>query len=232
MAEVYTQHLVYKNSTRPGMNVWRPQTPISGKLYPLIVALHGIGERGNGTDSDGRLTKLKGIGYFYSLEQGALKYGCIVIEPQTSGYFRSNEVNQAIAYAKANYPIDPKRIYLTGFSLGGGGCYAYMGLNADAHLKIAACSPMAPGGPGGFITNDTEWKNLANTKLTIWNFHASDDTGPYPSQSTEVYYNKAKAINPNVKIIKSFWKTGGHQGGWKTWPRYEDTAKAINCTEG
>src|SRR3982751_1402175 len=99
--------------------------------HPLIIFLHGIGERGNGTS---QINSVANNGTPYYCARGAsMKFTAngqtssfVVLSPQLStqyGYWPTYYVKEMIAYAKANLQIDPNRIYITGLSLGGGGTW-------------------------------------------------------------------------------------------------------------
>src|ERR1041384_655690 len=95
--------------------------------HPLIIFLHGIGERGNGTTD---LKNILGLGV-----PGAINAGhnmtftwngktetFLVLSPQLSGAYggwQNFYVDEMIEYAKKNLRIDENRIFLTGLSLGG-----------------------------------------------------------------------------------------------------------------
>ena len=99
--------------------------------HPLIIFLHGIGERGNGTS---QINSVANNGTPNYCAHGAtMKFtvngqtsSFVVLSPQLStqyGYWPTFYVKEMINYAKANLKIDPNRIYITGLSLGGGGMW-------------------------------------------------------------------------------------------------------------
>ena len=102
----------------------RPKNIVSGKKYPALFVMHGIGSNEhnmlslvNGLEDffyifsvRGHLTQ--GPGYAYFTIQG---YGKPHREVFDEGI---NKLANFIDYASANYPIDPEKLYLLGFSQG------------------------------------------------------------------------------------------------------------------
>ena len=102
----------------------RPKNIVPGKKYPALFVMHGIGSNEhnmlalvNGLEDffyifsvRGHLTQ--GSGYAYFTIQG---YGKPHREVFDEGI---NKLANFIDYASANYPIDPEKLYLLGFSQG------------------------------------------------------------------------------------------------------------------
>jgi phospholipase/carboxylesterase len=102
----------------------RPKNIVPGEKYPALFVMHGIGSNEqnmlalvNGLEDSfyifsvrGHLTQ--GSGYAYFTIQG---YGKPHREVFDEGI---NKLANFINYASANYPIDPEKLYLLGFSQG------------------------------------------------------------------------------------------------------------------
>ena len=102
----------------------RPKNIVPGEKYPALFVMHGIGSNehnmlalANGLEDSfyifsvrGHLTQ--GSGYAYFTIQG---YGKPHREVFDEGI---NKLANFIDYASANYPIDPEKLYLLGFSQG------------------------------------------------------------------------------------------------------------------
>ena len=102
----------------------RPKNIVPGEKYPALFVMHGIGSNEhnmlalvNGLEDSfyifsvrGHLTQ--GSGYAYFTIQG---YGKPHREVFDEGI---NKLANFIDYASANYPIDPEKLYLLGFSQG------------------------------------------------------------------------------------------------------------------
>ncbi|MBN1286474.1 MAG: prolyl oligopeptidase family serine peptidase [Anaerolineae bacterium] len=136
-----------------------------GRRWPLILFLHGAGERG----SDLNLVKLHGPPKL--IEQGR-RFPFIVVSPQCSRHswwpVEVEALNALLDEIMASYAVDPKRVYLTGLSMGGFGTWA---LAAAYPGRFAAIAPICGGG-------DPETAcALKNTPT--WVFHgARDQTVP------------------------------------------------------
>jgi hypothetical protein len=90
-----------------------------------------------------------------------------------------DEVRDFIAYALANYNVDPSRVYITGHSCGGYGVWEYLA-RYGADRKVAAAVPMAGDGRPG---NRADYCALGATPL--WAFHGALDEVVDPQGSIE-----------------------------------------------
>ncbi len=132
--------------------------------FPLILSLHGIGERGND------LLRLKRDGLAKRLD-GDATFPFIVISPQcpssTEWYYDRTDtlLIKLLDEAIARYPIDTKRIYLTGYSMGGIGTWDLALRNPT---RFAALLPIAARAEGGL--------NICVLKeVPAWAFHGARD---------------------------------------------------------
>ena len=153
------------------------------KHWPLIIFLHGVGERG----SDINIVKRNGLPK--TIEEG-MKLPFIVIAPQCppGSTWQTNELNKVLDDVLEKYPIDLTRIYLTGLSMGGFGTWKY----AIEYPEIFAA--IAPICGGGSIYN-------AHTirKIPTWIFHGKKDKVIPVEKSIEMY-EELKKHKANVKI--------------------------------
>lgn len=134
------------------------------KKYPLVIFLHGAGERGN----DNTKQLVHGVKDFAAAE-ARKKYPCFLIAPQcpTAGWWagpRSEVVLQLIEEVKKEFSIDPARIYLTGLSMGGFGTWDLLARKPEL---FAAGIPICGGG------EVKEAEKLV--KIPIWVFHGDKD---------------------------------------------------------
>ena len=114
------------------------------KEYPLILFLHGAGERGD----DGEVQVKQGIGNAIKFKGGESKFPFFVIFPQCkkNGFWKSPDSDRALAMLDTTmkeYKIDNKRLYLTGLSMGGFGTWNLAASHPD---KWAAIAPICFGG--------------------------------------------------------------------------------------
>ena len=175
------------------------------KKYPLIVFLHGLGQRSNEIDS---LYRVAERGPSKEVEEnGSLcfevdgKQECfIVISPlrktdgNWTGYAQEAFWDHILNGPDA-YRYDPKRIYLTGWSLGGNGCYerAYSIENSDN--KLAAIAPFGAWG------NESKGCIIADRKIAVWAFHGTDDD-VINFNGGERMFNAVNNCPSNVKTNK------------------------------
>lgn len=189
--------------------------------YPLIIFLHGIGERGNGT-TDLHKVQCCGIpriikrGNKMSFTWNGKTETFIVLSPQCPkayGMWPALFVDELIKYAKNNLRIDANRIFLTGLSMGGGGTLKYISTAADQPKNLAAVATICA--PCTF--RNAEY--VSDAQLPVWSFHALDDKVA-PASCSQSAVRKINETNPAVKALLTTWPTGGHL----VWDRvYTDT---------
>jgi predicted esterase len=135
----------------------------SGRRWPLILFLHGSGERGDS------LVDVSVNGLPKLIAQGR-KFPAIVISPQCpdNNRWQSPDLSQLLDDVSAKYRVDPDRICVTGLSMGGFGAWALALVEPD---RFAALAPICGGG------DPLDAARLR--KLPIWAFHGGkDDTVP------------------------------------------------------
>jgi hypothetical protein len=141
--------------------------------YPVVISLHGIKERGT-TSTDINTIKnstwtVANVGMPRYIKLGQ-KYPFIVIAPQLKtsyGTWPPDYVISVINYVKTKLRIDPRRIYLTGLSLGGYGVWKTAGAYPNV---FAAIAPICSGG------NDLSHAcAIAASNLPAWAFHGDAD---------------------------------------------------------
>ena len=152
---------------------------INGKA-PLIVQLHGAGERGNGQDD---LDKVDIHGFSKYLKKS--EHDCIVVMPQcpvdSFWVARIESIVEFIEQLTEEYNVDKDRIYLTGLSMGGYGTWFTAMARPD---MFAAIAPVCGGGMA--------W-NSDVLKMPVWAFHGADDTVVSPMQSDEMVLKMQEA---------------------------------------
>ena len=155
------------------------------KKWPLMLFLHGAGERGN------NLENVKFHGPPKLIENGQ-KFPFVIISPQCSeGHWWSAEVevlDLLLEEITSNYNIDMDRMYITGLSMGGYGTWA---LACEFPQRFAAIAPICGGGDPDKVEKIKH--------LPTWVFHgAKDET--VPIERPQEMVDALKKIDGNVKF--------------------------------
>ncbi len=169
------------------------------KKWPLMLFLHGAGERG--TD----LEKVKVHGPPMLIEKGH-EFPFIVVSPQAQKGWNPHMLYTMLENIIEKERVDKDRVYLTGLSMGGFGTWAL----AMKHPEMfAAIVPICGGG------DPTEIWKLRH--MPVWCIHgAKDDI--VPLGSSEKMVNALKEFNPDVKF--SVYPEEGHDSWIKA---YDDS---------
>lgn len=174
----------------------------SEKDYPLILFLHGAGERGD----DLNLVKIHGIPKM--IEQGK-DFPFIVISPQCPidrwwvDPWLLEALNALLDQTIAKYRVDESRVYLTGLSMGGFGAWALSMMYPE---KFAAIAPICGGG--------MPWMAFRIKDIPIWAFHGAKDP-VVPIQRSEEIVEALKKIGGNIKF--TIYPEAGHDSWTETY---------------
>lgn len=169
------------------------------RKYPLVIFLHGSGERGSDNDA-----QLKWGVMNFATDQMMSVHPAIVVAPQCpanmswSHFSRSKNpgetrleqdpskpmelVIELIHQLIKTAPVDSNRIYITGLSMGGFGTYDAIERYPDL---FAAAMPVCGGG-------DTSKASLI-AHIPIWNFHGAEDATVNPQYSINMLEALVKA---------------------------------------
>jgi lysophospholipase L1-like esterase/predicted esterase len=167
-----------------------PENYDKSQKYPLVVFLHGAGERGN----DNKAQLKHGAPLFLKPESRS-KYPCFVFAPQcppeqtwsavkgwTEAASFSAEPKPSMKLALAaidaiekEFSIDPDRLYVTGLSMGGYGTWDIL---SRIPGRVAAAAPICGGGDS---TRIAPAKGVA-----IWAFHGMEDPTVPVARSREM----------------------------------------------
>jgi predicted peptidase len=168
--------------------------------YPLIIFLHGSGERGDDNEA-----QLKWGVLNFATDQIMKMHPSIVIAPQCPNdmsWYNFSEsdmslqptpsqpmklVIELINDAISKFPVDTNRIYITGLSMGGFGTFDAISRYPNL---FAAAVPVCGGG------DITKAKSIAH--IPMWIFHGAQDS----------------AVNPKLSqnMVEALTKAGAHPG--------------------
>ena len=162
------------------------------KEWPLMLFLHGAGERGN------EVWKVAVHGPPKQVTNG-LDLPFIIVAPQCpEGQQWSNEILlRLLDEICANYKVDQTRLYLTGLSMGGYGTWS-LGLSYPS--KFAAIAPICGGGEMITILLSSGDKQRALKSLGVWAFHGAKDNVVPLSESERMVEGLKRVGHPSVKL--------------------------------
>jgi len=221
-AQFTTKSLVYSGN---GSTVWylefKPAayTQNGAHKFPLIISLGGVGEIGDGSPE---INSIKQSGLPLQITNGATMTftyngeteSFVVLAPQYSKTLYNSSpspwpefyVDAMIDYAKANLNIDPNRIFLTGFSLGGGGTWKYATSSAARASNLAGIIPVA----GSQDYNPAGYCYIAQNKVATWAFHGGNDGTISPSVTTNAINGINACSGLQVPARARIYPDGGH----------------------
>lgn len=160
------------------------EVPESG-AYPLLLFLHGAGERGD----DLEMVKKHGPP---SLVDAQKDFPFVLVSPQCprNSWWDSRELLRLLDQVESKVPIDPDRVYVTGLSMGGFGTWA---LAMEAPRRFAAIMPICGGG---------DLERVERIKhIPVWVFHGAKDP-VVPVQRSDDMVNALKELGADVKYTR------------------------------
>jgi predicted peptidase len=172
--------------------------------YPLIIFLHGSGERGSDNEA-----QLKWGVMNFATDQAMSAHPAFVIAPQCpsnqswSNFYENEKTREILLQPSPSkpmalvvelirqliktYSVDTNRIYITGLSMGGYGTFDAI----ERYPRLfAAAVPVCGGGDVS--------KAASIAHIPMWIFHGSEDPGVNPLYS--------------IDMISALTKAGSHAG--------------------
>ena len=188
----------YENETF-NYRLLKPENIEEGKKYPVVLFLHGAGERG-----DNNTAQLQYLPEWISEPENRKKYPCFLIAPQCRTNKKwanvnwgekdsspqpdmSEQMQVALKILKTvteKYPVDTQRVYLTGLSMGG---YGSWDLACRQPEMFAAVAPVCGGG------DERQAAKLVG--VPVWAWHGDADP--------------AVPVERSRKMIEAIKKAGG-----------------------
>lgn len=175
--------LVFKSGDKSlPYRLLKPEGTVKGEKYPLVIFLHGAGERG--------VDNKKQLVWFWNDKKPSVmtrpevaKEKAFVIVPQCpdgkkfvevpweKGSYKSPEISETLKLTLAlidatikEQPIDADRVYVIGMSMGGYGAFDAVQRRPEL---FAACVPICGAG------DPSKAKDIAH--VPVWAFHGADD---------------------------------------------------------
>ena len=192
--------------------------------FPLILFLHGAGERGNDN-----VAQLKHGAAEFAREDRQAQYPCIVICPQCPTDEKWVLVDWSDKSGKGTFPdepspamqtalgivdewansgrVDKSRIYITGLSMGGYGSWYAASMKDN---PFAAAMPICGGG-------DPTWAKRYGS-MPIWTFHGTDDAA-VPLVRTQEMLSALKEVGHKPEPKYTEYQGGGHDVWTETYKR-------------
>ena len=154
--------------------------------YPLLLFLHGAGERGNNPE----LVKVHGPAKIVETEAGKT-WPFITVSPQCpkGKYWSPQILLKLLDEIERTCPVDKSRVYVTGLSMGGFGSWMLL---REAPNRFAAAAPVCGGG-------DPDWAPIFKD-IPIWVFHGDADGAVNPEFSKKLVQAIKDAGGKKVKL--------------------------------
>lgn len=206
------QNVRYETSGTVGYQLFLPQVYCAGdaRRWPLIVFLHGAGERGTNLD----LVTVHGPP---KIVKSRPDFPFIVASPQCPPdvLWDVRLLDAWLDQLVAQLPVDPKRIYLTGLSMGGNGTWAWA---TERPERFAAAAPIC-----GWADPVRVWiasgpRKDALKRLPVWAFHGAKDNVVPLSGSQTMGDAFARIGNP-IKL--TVYPDAGHDAWTTTYANQE-----------
>ena len=222
VGDVFDRRSYENNGFTLPYRIYIPKNYDCGERYPLLVFLHGAGERG--TDNERQLIHVQ---YLFNDPESPV-YDSIVLAPQCpedsqwvltpweNGNYSAENVPESpglealcllIDECRDFYNVDDDRIYVTGLSMGGFGTWDLL----ERHgARFAAGMPVCGGG-------DPSYADLLK-RIPIRAFHGSEDAAVPVSGTRQMF----AAIKKAGGTLIEYTEFDGEGHG--IWDRvYEDT---------
>lgn len=188
--------------TKLNYRIYLPKDYDAREEYPLILFLHGAGQRG-----DDNFSQLKlGINEPFKQTDSEI-YNCIVVAPQCPttdkwvnvpdwGYcgYDTTKISESESLSavvellenlQSTYSVDGNRLYVTGLSMGGFGTWDLLVRHPDL---FAAAMPLCGG---------VDYRQASKIKeIPIWTFHGQQDE-TVPCVGTEKMVEELEKLNGN-----------------------------------
>ena len=200
-----------------GLHYLLRKPALASEPWPLLLFLHGAGERGNPNGSQINLV-LKHGPWRHTDDLAVLAPQCPMDKTWPNV---ADNVNELLKHICDQYRIDGSRCYATGISMGGFGVWAVATASPDLFAALVPiCGGFCPPLPGQTdVPTLVKWATVSPlpdlgklSHIPTWLFHGERDRVVKLSGSTETYKELCRA-NSDLMHLHSLTtvKEGGHQ---------------------
>ncbi|WP_417395486.1 prolyl oligopeptidase family serine peptidase [Gimesia chilikensis] len=178
--------------------IYLPENYDEKEKWPLMLFLHGAGERGDNLD----LVTVHGPP---KLIKNGKQFPFIVVSPQCpeEQLWQPVELTALLNDIEKKYKVDKDRIYVTGLSMGGFGTWS---LAAYTPYRFAALVPICGGGEKFWV------KKIKH--VPIWVFHGAKD-GAVPLERSQTLVDVLKKEKADVSF--TIYPEAGHDSWTETY---------------
>jgi predicted peptidase len=193
--------LVKENGTMPYV-LYVPRGYDAAREWPLVVFLHGAGERG----SDGLIQSDVGIGH--AIRKNPERFPCLVLMPQCPvdkfWDVMIGDIEKMMDAARGEYRVDPARITLTGLSMGG---YATWMWGPNRLDLFAALMPICGGG------DPRDLRHLISVEMDVEKYGTAEERVPgLATVPIRAFHGKKDDVVPpfrSQQMVKMVKEAGG-----------------------
>jgi predicted peptidase len=181
-----------------GYLLYLPKDYATQEAWPLLLFLHGAGERGDD------LELVKKHGPPKRIAAGT-HFPFIVVSPQCprGRWWEPQELLALLDEVGRKYKVDADRVYVSGLSMGGFGTWR---LASVAPERFAAIAPICGGG-------EKSWARQI-VQLPVWAFHGARDT-VVPVQRSQEMVDELQRLGGNVRL--TVYAEAGHDSWTETY---------------
>jgi len=206
--QMFQARLIKLGAIEYRFRVFSPKGWTKRKKWPIILFLHGAGERGDDNMAQSKV----GIGPAIARQQASFPFVVVLPQCPKNRWWTEPDMQtlalKALDEASSEFNGDPKRTYLTGLSMGGYGSWVMAANNPKRfaalavicggvrppprlNLPEAANRPELSGNPYGYVAAKIG-------KTPVWVFHGGADPLVPVSESRNMV-EALKAAGGNVR---------------------------------
>lgn len=208
-AERFQSRTIAKDSHALRYRLFVPQDYDASKSYPVILYLHGAGERGR--DDTMHLVRSAEILHRFVSDSVQLRHPCFVVAPQcpwpeqwvawdwTLGSYSTDAIGEhwpltlaleSLELLQKEFSLDSTRVYVVGLSMGGYGVWDALVRHPE---KFAGAIAVCGGG-------DTSKAQIIRS-IPVWAFHGTNDD-VVPVKASREMVRALENVGSNIQYIE------------------------------